>query len=257
MMQIRVRGNGGSSENSQAVLMNLRGFRQNIRPDSPLAEGSFFDFVVKVSCGGCSFKALWNELWNLYDIAFDECTVLSLDPSAPPVPRNTLRSFICVSHVVDDFPVAKGNVSVLSVVVDLRSATTSRPFCDAQKMAWLLAFASLLKPSHTVALLEEEGEFSVERTFITQFMKNTTVIFATSKTLAEIPRSGDVPLLCTDEEALQESRIQFAADHKLHIHPVPVSEAAIALADDTTEEDRRENSRLNFCPCCGHTGPCH
>ncbi|EKF27995.1 hypothetical protein MOQ_008271, partial [Trypanosoma cruzi marinkellei] len=88
-MLLRVRGTGASPENSQATLMYLRGFRRtNTRPPSgvyllggigrPLL---YPHFHVGIQTPGVEkdvelrrqlLYVVWKELWNVYDIVYDE-----------------------------------------------------------------------------------------------------------------------------------------------------------------------------------------
>ncbi|EKF99330.1 hypothetical protein TCSYLVIO_009749 [Trypanosoma cruzi] len=97
-MLLRVRGTGASPENSQATLMYLRGFRRtNTRPPSgeyllagigrPLL---YPHFHVGIQTPGIEkdvelrrqlLYVVWKELWNVYDIAYDELRLFP-DPNA-------------------------------------------------------------------------------------------------------------------------------------------------------------------------------
>ncbi|KAH8614276.1 hypothetical protein ERJ75_000752000 [Trypanosoma vivax] len=98
-MLLRVRGSGASPENSQAVLMYLRGFRlASTQPPAghcnvagSLRPMIFPHFHVGVQMpdtapdgelGKSMVNAAWREIWNLYDIAYDE---LCLFPSVSTI----------------------------------------------------------------------------------------------------------------------------------------------------------------------------
>ncbi|CBH13122.1 hypothetical protein, conserved [Trypanosoma brucei gambiense DAL972] len=91
-MFLRVRGNGASPENSQALLVHLRGFRlTNTRPPAvdftlsgktqPMIFSHFHvgvqvpdvDNNAEVNAQLCS--AVWREIWNMYDIVYDDLCI--------------------------------------------------------------------------------------------------------------------------------------------------------------------------------------
>nr|CCC91868.1 unnamed protein product [Trypanosoma congolense IL3000] len=192
-MLLRVRGNGASAENSQASLVHLRGFRLTntrhptleFKLDGTARSMLFSHFHVGVqipeadsnvdlSAQLCS--AVWREIWNLYDIVYDELcifppeavVVTSLVASggasqqagcvggyAQLTKRQSSQTPVVVTHYFPEGPMqlrlpkdaGSGQLVVLDVSeIPLAEAGTK----IATEVAWLAAYASLRGALDTV-----------------------------------------------------------------------------------------------------------
>jgi hypothetical protein len=161
-MFLRVRGKGASRENSQAVVMSLRGFNTDIgRGGGAITNGGSADdqkpliiplapFRVAMFAQGCSDAARWKEIWNLYDIAYDEfdskvASRLNSLTTASPAAASVVPLACVYSVETDD----TGKSSFRSVAVTPGSESTAPRILVSlipgfgssyQQTAWLLSF---------------------------------------------------------------------------------------------------------------------
>ena len=293
MLRVRVRGRGGSSENSQALVMALRGFQRSLGTHVPLAKGestllpAFAPFDVVLDGKGCSAAALWREVWNLYDIAFDEFDAKlhaqikaaeSHDTSAA-APLALVYHQVAAADVVTSAPTATtSNTSIgdaLTLVLDVATTTKACNINWAQLCAWLLGFAIDVIPHQQLSacaaihivgsgLPSQQSDLELMAAFVEMFWMQ----LAASRTnhCVSAPRvsftsevgdgASDSLYLCRGEGiqivAGEGSPISDGLASKATVIVVPI------LSDEENDDDmqsRIENRVLNYCPCCGSLDP--
>ena len=223
---------GGSSENSQAIVMNLRSFRFCITDANAPPFSKVLRIVVEAE--GASLQMIWREIWNIYDIALD-CVVttpvlVSHDVVPPPLLVSTA---------------APRRVRRLKLLLPLATKQDER----LKHLSWLLSYARLVIPTlpEDVSICHQSLSGQVhEDTVLHQYVQSfchglwesqgSTSTLEDTDTVTLALDLYKVPLVCSDSLLIV----------------VPVK----GLLDDDGEVDgqeSKENSVLNFCSCCGST----
>lgn len=288
-MLLRVRGVGGSAENSQGILMALRGFRLMMErapttyaPRAAVSPLRVSPFNVSLDATRAPRAACARELWNLYDVAYDEADERiavagkTVGGGCVPLVFHSLTRVdeVASAEAVVGHAEADSRSSASTLCFDLRLAFGGEgakvPYGTTQLLAWEVALAMYFFPALAAALtasgpqvclllFDETDSSEVEdaRRHLTVFYSallsrllrglGESVEVTVVRSLESVPASADV--------ITTESRVsgwRTLACHK-RVFAVPLVDTSVDA--DIDAQDRREQAVLNFCPCCGPTTP--
>lgn len=291
-MLLRIRGAGASAENCQAIVMHLRALKHHVVVTPATSSVSepihFHDFPVTIDCSHSKFLPTWHEVWNLYDIAYDEVAE-ALTANAPSYPLvYHLLKFADAHSAGNAFREAESSVAVVKgasrIVINALGASNAAPLLS---LIWQLAYAAILAavaahhqpdsestPSSSttlqdVVILIAEGECINERRtqFVEHFALHLFRPFA-SPSLTVRFMSTTVDVAKSDDESntvcfMPDTDAEWVGDASEAIQQCPVLRVPIRdfvngtnLSAMTLQEMAavaRENMVKNFCPCCGPT----
>ncbi|ORC86574.1 uncharacterized protein TM35_000271640 [Trypanosoma theileri] len=255
-MLLRVRGNGASPENSQAALVFLRGFRlTNTRPPlgayktltgtRPLIYSHFPVGIQApsatndVDLGAHLNRTVWKEIWNMYDIVYDE---LCLFPE-PDVMTNLLSSCASNSNSTSSAKVEEvGNFTRLTarnvaktavVVTHYFSEDTARPSVAGMKSSVIVLDVSFLP------LKDAATRIAVEVAWLAAYASMEGALENVSHVVVRLPYDCDLTNVEKMNSSVVQEGLDFIGEH--------IELLVQSFRKKSEEEEKKKNGVSSVC----------
>jgi hypothetical protein len=292
-MLVRVRGAGASAENSQAVVMHMRAFKHHVdshssHPSSSSSGGApplnLHSFPVTIDCSHSKFLPTWHEVWNLYDIAYDDVDAAlstAATSGAPLMLVHHLLKFSDAHSALSAYQEAEAAVMLIKSAgkLVLNALGQHGESSILLSTVWQLSYASLLvalaahhcddslqfSPIKEVVLLYANAA-PVHSFFLHQFAEELFRPFSTESFTVRVLSS--VHAFTTDSADrvvcfMPDTDSEWVGDASDAIQRCPVLRVPIrdymsgdhlsAMSLQELAAVAKENMVMNFCPCCGPT----
>ncbi|CUG86127.1 Hypothetical protein, putative [Bodo saltans] len=288
-MLVRVRGAGASAENSQAIVMHLRAFKHHMSSHThshsshatslihpPL---QLHHFPVTIDCSHSQFLPTWHEVWNLYDIAYDELDA-ALSTHGPLALVHHVLKFAdahSASSAFREVDVAARMVGS-SQRLTLNALSLTGAASNLLSAVWQLSYVSVLAAlgahhvvdgtSNSLPLREIVILFADVTPSLSYFLRQFALHLF--RPFVSIDLAVHVVACLVNKEAelsgvcfMPDTDVEWVGDAPAVIQQCPIVRVPIrdymsgnhlsAVSLQELAAVAKENMVKNFCPCCGPT----